>query len=175
MADDDFWETIWTLWKILLGGFVFISVLLFVWVLYPEQGINVAIVAVVGVTVFLYGKAIQSRSPSDEIVVNYVSSHGIPIGGKLEIQPESLLYNPHDMEKIFRREPFEIPYEEIESIKRIPRFRDGFVAFFTKAGYKNRIEINLEDGSRKLFVSSDLDSDIEKLNDAMNAEMSDVP
>ena len=181
------WMKAQAMWLIILAivGISFVIDFLTPWfgsLLIPLViGAIAATIAVIGIIVYSRVSEDESKSVSkgesdiirvksgpDRIRANYISKTGSSIGGELLLRSDSVVFSPNKLEEVFGRKAFEISYEEVKGIEKVPKRSDGLVAILLRNGLSDRIQINLENGDNKLFSTSDIKSAFEMINKAIS-------
>lgn len=98
------------------------------------------------------------------ILANRTQSQNRAVGGKLFVTNRRLLFTPHLIDSILGGADCRVPLNEIADISVQNAGGDTF-----GGGLRNRLRINLKNGSSELFVINRLDEVIDKLKAHVNS------
>lgn len=111
----------------------------------------------------------ESRSGEELIAafyVNYMRSGSRPLGGKLYLTDQRVLFCPHVLDSILGGDPMWVDLEDIEHVTDTGARAESAESEDDDAPRKLRVE--LADGTHESFVVSDLDDAIDAIAGLVN-------
>lgn len=112
----------------------------------------------------------ESR-PDETVVgsyyVNHLRSDRRPLGGKLYLTNQRLLFSPHLVDALLGGEKFGI---ELEDVDRVTRIRADGDEDGTESGGPERLALERGDGRRDTFVVSDLETAIDDVREQLETD-----